>query len=242
MKGQTWWLIGASEGLGRALAQAMTREGATVIVSARDQSRLDDVVAAGHAARAITIDVTDEAAVTEAAQNVGNIDGMVWLAGAYWPMKAQAWDSDKVLTMLDTNAAGLVRILGHVLPKMLAKNAGRIVITGSLSGFRGLPGSIGYSASKATVMHLAEDLHADLHTTGVRVQLANPGFIKTRLTDKNDFKMPQLMEPEVAAAHMIKLIKSRRFSASFPRPFAWVFRLGNFLPDRLYYRLFGAKD
>lgn len=242
MKGETWWLIGASEGLGRALAAAMTREGARVVVSARDQVRLDEVVAAGDAAQALAIDVTDEQGIKIAAARLEQIDGLVWLAGAYWPMRAQEYETEKVLTMLDTNAAGLIRVLGHVLPRMIARNEGRIVITGSLSGYRGLPGSIGYSASKATVMHLAEDLHADLHRTGVRVQLAIPGFIKTRLTAKNDFKMPQIMEPEHAAAEIITLIKSRRFSRAFPRPFAWVFRLGNFLPDELYYRLFGAKS
>ena len=241
MKGHTWWLIGASEGLGRALAAAMTQHGANVVVSARDQDRLDELVAAGEAAQAIALDVTDETSLRSAAARIEQLDGVVWLTGAYWPIRAQDYDTAKALTMLDTNAAGLIRLLGHILPRMIARNEGRIVITGSLSGYRGLPGSIGYSASKATVMHLAEDLHADLHRTGVRVQLAIPGFIRTRLTAKNDFKMPQLMEPEEAAAEIIKLINSHRFSRAFPRPFGWVFRLGNFLPDGIYYRLFGAK-
>ena len=241
LQGQTWWLVGASEGLGRALAAQMTKAGAHVIATGRDQTRLNELVADGDAAEALVGDATSEASLTQAAAKLPELDGMIWLAGTYWPMKAQDYDTDKVLTMFDVNTNGLVRVLGVVLPGMVARNKGRIVITGSLSGYRGLPGSVGYSASKAAVMHLAEDLHADLRGTGVKVQLAVPGFIKTRLTAKNDFKMPQLMEPEAAAAEVMELINSTSFSRAFPRPFAWVFRLGNFLPDALYYRLFAKK-
>ena len=91
------------------------------------------------------------------------------------------------------------------------------------------------------VMALAESLYADLRGTGVKVQLANPGFIRTRLTDKNDFKMPFLMEPEQAAAHMVRLMQGNRFKASFPTVFSWLFRGSQFLPDWAYYRLFAAK-
>ena len=111
-------------------------------------------------------------------------------------------------------------------------------MTGSLAGFRGLPGATGYGASKAGVMAMAEALHADLRGSGVRVQLVNPGFIRTRLTDKNDFRMPALMEPETAALSIFEHMNSDRFKKSFPVPFAWLFRLGQFLPDGIYYRLF----
>ena len=121
---------------------------------------------------------------------------------------------------------------------MVARDSGHIVITGSLSGFRGLPGAIGYAASKAGTMALAESMYADLKDTGVDVQLANPGFIKTRLTDKNDFKMPFLMQPDEAAEEMMDLMHSTRFKKSFPRVFSWVFRLSQFMPDWMYYRLF----
>ena len=119
-----------------------------------------------------------------------------------------------------------------VLPAMVARGAGHLVITGSLSGFRGLPGALGYAASKAGVMALAESLYADLRGTGVRVQLANPGFIRTRLTAKNDFSMPFLMEPEQAAAEMLALMKSGRFKRSFPMVFSWLFR-GSAIPAGL---------
>ncbi|HAW46683.1 MAG TPA: short-chain dehydrogenase, partial [Roseovarius sp.] len=181
----------------------------------------------------------DDASVAQAAKAVGEIDGLVYLAGVYWPMPATEWRAEEATAMADVNFTGAVRVLGHVVPGMVAKGAGHIVLTGSLSGFRGLPGAIGYAASKAGVMSLAESMRADLWRSGVRVQLANPGFIRTRLTDKNAFHMPFIMSPEAAAQEMFELMcDAGAFQRHFPRLFSYVFRLSRFLPDGLYYRLF----
>jgi short-subunit dehydrogenase len=169
---------------------------------------------------------------------LGHVDGLVFLAGAYWPMSALNWDGAAALVMADINFTGAFRVLNQVMPQFLQWDAGHIVITGSLSGFRGLPGSIGYGASKAGVMALAESLYADLCRTGIQVQVVNPGFIKTRLTEKNTFHMPFLMSPEEAADHMFKHMQSTRFKRSFPTLFSWLFRFSQFWPDWLYYRLF----
>jgi len=185
------------------------------------------------------VDVSDDASVARAAEAVGEIDGLVWLAGVYWPMSATEWKAQDATAMADINFTGAVRVIGAVLPQMVARDAGHVVLTGSLSGFRGLPGAIGYAASKAGVMALAESMQADLWRTGVQVQLANPGFIKTRLTEKNDFKMPFLMTPQEAAQEMFELMCDEgRFVRHFPLLFSYVFRLSRFLPDWIYYRLF----
>lgn len=241
-QGKRYWLVGASEGLGLALAEALSARGVHLVLSARNAERLAEVVAAlPGPAEVLPLDVADGAAVRAAGARLGALDGVIWLAGVYWPMRAQDWDADQVEAMCDVNFTGCARVIGAVLPGMLARGQGHIVITGSLSGFRGLPGAIGYGASKAGCMSLAESLHADLRGSGIRVQLANPGFIRTRLTAQNAFAMPQIMEPAEAAAHMLRLMESTRFAQSFPRPFSWLFRLANFLPDRLYYRLFAPK-
>ncbi|MEP4700788.1 MAG: SDR family NAD(P)-dependent oxidoreductase, partial [Parasphingorhabdus sp.] len=129
---------------------------------------------------------------------------------------------------------GALRVLSWLVPEMTARGSGRILLIGSIAGHRGLPGAIGYGASNAALMHLAENMRCDLKGTGVRVQLANPGFIHTRLTDKNSFTMPQIMSPDTAARHVIKLLDSRRFSRNFPAPFAWIFTVGRHLPLRLF--------
>jgi NADP-dependent 3-hydroxy acid dehydrogenase YdfG len=239
-QGKRYWLVGASEGLGAALAAKLSTAGAEVIVSARNAARCDEVAAAlPGRARAVPVDVRDEASVRAAAEAVGEIDGMVYLAGVYWPMAATAWRAEEVTAMADVNFTGAVRVLGHVVPDMVARGAGHIVLTGSLSGFRGLPGAIGYGASKAGIMSLAESMRADLWRSGVRVQLANPGFIRTRLTDKNDFAMPFIMPPEAAAQEIFELMcDDAGFQRHFPRLFSYVFRLSRLLPDWAYYRLF----
>jgi NADP-dependent 3-hydroxy acid dehydrogenase YdfG len=242
LRGKRYWLVGASEGLGEALARKMSAAGAEVIVSARGAERLAEVVAGlPGPARAVAVDVADRASVRRAAAEAGPIDGVVFLAGVYWPMTAQDWDADRVEAMCDVNFTGCARVIGAVLPAMVQRGSGHVVITGSLSGFRGLPGAIGYGASKAGVMALAESMHADLRGSGIRVQVANPGFIRTRLTEKNDFRMPFLMEPDEAADHMLRQMRSGRFKTSFPTVFSWIFRLSQFLPDWAYYRLFAAK-
>ncbi|WP_238365140.1 SDR family NAD(P)-dependent oxidoreductase [Mesobacterium pallidum] len=239
LAGQTWWLVGASEGLGAALARKMSAAGATLVLSARSTDKLTELAdSLPGPARGVACDVTDSASVRQAYAEAGEIDGIVILAGAYWPVNAKDWQAEHVETMIDVNLTGMARVLGAVVPDFVARDRGRIVLTGSLSAYVGLPGAIGYSTSKAGVQGLAESMAVDLHGTGVTVQLANPGFIKTRLTDKNAFKMYQIMEPDEAAGHMMRLIGSNRFSLAFPNPFALVFRGARFLPQKLLNRLF----
>lgn len=236
--GKTWWIVGASAGLGAALAQALDARGAHLIISARSQDRLDDVAAHLSSVTVLPMDVTDASSVKNAAQLAAHVDAMLYCVGTYTPMHAKDWDALAVEQMIDTNFTGAARVLAGVVPHYVARGFGRIVLIGSLSGYRGLPAAIGYSASKAALMHLAENLLIDLKGTGVLVQMANPGFIKTRLTAKNDFDMPQLMQPDAAAQHVINAIDSGRFETAFPKPFAWVFKWGRYLPRRLFNRLF----
>lgn len=241
-RGKRYWLVGASEGLGLALARLLSKAGAELILSARNEATLKEAAASlPGPATILPVDVASSDSVQAVAAQLPDLDGMVFLAGVYWPMRAQDWDAKAAETMANINFTGAVRAVGAALPGMVARNKGHIVITGSLSGFRGLPGAIGYAASKAGTMVLAESLYADLRKSGVTVQLANPGFIRTRLTAKNDFTMPFIMEPEAAAEIMFRHMQSGRFKISFPTVFSWLFRGGQVLPDWLYYAMFPPK-
>jgi short-subunit dehydrogenase len=242
LRGRRYWLVGASEGLGRALAERMSREGVELVLSARSADRLEGLAAAlPGPAEVLPMDVADMTSVRAAAAKAGAVDGLVFLASVYWPQAAQDWDADQVETMLDVNLTGAARVLGAVVPGMVARGAGHVVLTGSLSAFRGLPGAIGYGASKAGLMSLAESMAVDLHGTGVDVQLVNPGFIRTRQTDKNDFSMPAIMEPEAAAGAILDHMRTTRFRLSFPFAFSLVFRLGRLLPDWLWLRIWARR-
>lgn len=238
-QGKRYWLVGASDGLGAALAHTMSRAGAEVILSARSEDKLTALASTlPGKAHVVTLDVSDAQSVTAAAKEVGDVDGVVYLAGVYWPFGAKEWNAEQANAMADINFTGLMRVMGEVVPAFVARDAGHIVVTSSLTGFRGLPGSIGYTAAKAATMSLAECMYADLRKTGVQVQVVNPGFIKTQLTEKNDFKMPFLMEPEEAAREVFEHMNTDKFKKSFPFLFSLLFRGSQFLPDWLYFRIF----
>ena len=238
-QGKRYWLVGASDGLGAALARQLSRAGVEVVLSARSEDKLAALAEdlPGRASYQV-LDVRDDESVKAAADAVGEVDGVVYLAGAYWPFAATDWNAEQATTMADVNFTGLVRVMGQVVPGMVARDRGHIVITSSLTAFRGLPGSIGYTASKAATLSLAECMHADLRKTGVQVQVVNPGFIRTQLTDKNDFRMPFLMEPEEAARTVFEHMGGDSFKRNFPWTFSLLFRGSKFLPDSLYYRIF----
>ncbi|MDU8927015.1 SDR family NAD(P)-dependent oxidoreductase [Alisedimentitalea sp. MJ-SS2] len=233
---KAYWLIGASEGLGRALAKRLDAEGARLILSARNRERLDTLNAELTSATVLALDVTDGDSVRRAARAVGDVDGVIYNAGAYEPMRTTEWDSETALILADVNFTGAMRVLGEVVPKMVAQDRGDITLIGSLAGYRGLPAAIGYGASKAALVSLAETMRFDLKDTGIVVRLVNPGFIKTRLTQKNDFRMPMLMAPDEAAARVVKAMQKRRFRTDFPAPFSWLIRWLAVLPDWLVYR------
>ncbi|MEP5153039.1 SDR family NAD(P)-dependent oxidoreductase [Planktotalea sp.] len=235
-EGRTYWLIGASEGLGRELAKRLVQSGAHVILSARSAQRLTELADALGNATALPLDVTDSASVELAFKEVGDIDGVIYNAGVYDPMRTQDWESDAALKMLDVNFTGAMRVLSHVAPQFAKAGRGDITLIGSLAGYRGLPAAIGYGASKAALISLAETMRFDLRKSGVTVRIINPGFIKTRLTNKNDFSMPQLMSADVAANHVMKAMERTRFRTDFPRPFSWLIRAADRLPDWLVYR------
>lgn len=236
--GKTWWIVGASEGLGAALASAMDARGARLILSARSGDKLEALAKGLRHATALPMDVTDANSVETATAQAQHADAMLYCVGTYEPMHAADWNADAVEHMIDTNFTGAARVLAGIVPHYVTRGSGQIMLIGSLSGYRGLPAAVGYSASKAALMHLAENLLIDLKGTGVTIQMANPGFIKTRLTAKNTFDMPQIMTPEVAANHVIAAVDSGRFETAFPRPFAWVFKWGRFLPRSLFNKLF----
>lgn len=236
LTGKTYWLIGASEGLGRALAKDLSEAGASVVLSARNATRLEELTGELQQARAVAFDVTSPDAVRNAVADVGPVDGIIYNAGAYEPMRTTDWDADAALTMCNVNFIGAMRVLGEIVPQFIKAGHGDITLIGSLAGYRGLPAAIGYGASKAALISLAETMRHDLKGSGVVVRIVNPGFIKTRLTRKNDFRMPMLMSPEIAAKHVVKAMRSRRFRTDFPAPFSWFMRSLTFLPDFVFYR------
>ena len=243
-RGQRVWLVGASSGIGRALAALLHARGAQVCVSARQQALLDDFVRQHPGSRALALDVTDAAAVAHAAQQVlatGPLDLVCYCAGYYRPMSATALDLAELLQHQNVNVTGALHLLQATVPALLqAADAGRrphLSLVASVAGWRGLPKSLAYGPTKAALINLAENLFLDLRPRGIGVSLINPGFVDTPLTAQNDFAMPALLTPEQAAQAIVKGWERGQFELHFPKRFTAILKWMRCLPYRWYFSL-----
>ena len=178
LAGKTIWMVGASHGLGREVARRLDRAGARLILSARSEDALNALAGELSQAEPVPLDVTDVESVANAAQQAGPVDALLYNAGAYEPMRTQDWDSEAVLGMSDVNFTGALRVLGQVVPGFVKAGRGDITLVGSLAGYRGLPASIGYGASKAALISLAETMRHDLKDSGVTVRVSTRALSK----------------------------------------------------------------
>lgn len=239
--GRRVWLVGASSGIGAALAQELLRAGATVALSARRPAQLREV-AAGHAQAIVApFDILDQAAWDERYRDIraqaGGVDLVVFCAAAYRPERSWDVSAEGAAHTLAVNLGSVYTGLATVLPDMLARGSGGVAIVASVAGYMGLPNASVYGPTKAALINLAELLYTDLHPRGLDVYLVNPGFVQTALTDQNAFAMPALQTPQAAALAIRGGLASGKFEIHFPKRFTiWVKLLGA-LPYRLRFAL-----
>lgn len=235
--GKRVWLVGASSGIGAALASELAGRGARLALSARNADKL--VALSIPDALRLPCDATDTASLAAAREALlaqwGSIDLVVYLAGDYVPMRAENFDLVTAERVVEINFNGAMRLAATVLPDL--KPGGGIVFVASVAGYRGLPKALAYGPGKAALIHFAECLFLDLEPKNIGVWVINPGFVSTRLTAKNDFAMPALLTPEQAASAMLKGLRTGRFEIHFPKRFTRVMKLLAHLPYRWYFPL-----
>lgn len=236
-RGKRVWLVGASSGIGAAIARELAGRDARLALSAR---RADKLQALGLAdALLLPCDATDSASLAAARKGLlaawGGVDLVIYLAGDYVPMGADNFDLALAEQVLAVNFNGALRLAATVLPDLLA--GGGIAFVASVAGYRGLPKALCYGPGKAALIHFAEVLHLDLAPKGIGVWVINPGFVATQLTAKNDFAMPALLTPEQAAIAAVDGFKSANFEIHFPKRFSRLLKLLALLPYRWYFPL-----
>jgi short-subunit dehydrogenase len=235
------WIIGASTGIGAATARSLMAAGATVALSARNAAQLGDVAAGNRRALLEPLDFTDSAQVAAAWKRIldtwGAVDLVLVVAGTHAEMRAWELTQAKATALLGTNLHGVVDTCAVVIPALVATGAGAIGIVGSVAGYGGLPKALIYGASKAAIINFAETLYLDLRPRGIGVYLISPGFVKTPLTDNNDFKMPALISAEEAASEIVAGLRRGAFEIHFPKRFSYAMKFLRLLPYRWYFAL-----
>ncbi|WP_424928311.1 SDR family NAD(P)-dependent oxidoreductase [Amaricoccus tamworthensis] len=231
------WIIGSSSGIGAAVARAYAKTGAELILSARNSDDLAEVAQDCGRARVIPLDLADEKSLRDAIERIsenGPLDKIICTAALYKPKKVSELSHEDAEAMVRVNLLGMIDI-GRLCPPLL-RDGGQLVLFGSVAGYVGLPAGQPYSATKAGVNSLAESLAVEL-APRVDVRLVSPGFVRTRLTDQNDFDMPAMIEPEEAADALIRGLKKSGFEIHFPRRFTFAMKFLRILPYPLMLRL-----
>lgn len=238
---KTVWLIGASSGIGRALAQAFAERGARLLLSARRENALSELAESlGKQHLVLPLDISDEQSVIAVVKRITQqnirVDSIICLAGAYEPGRIDELTSDTQAAIINTNINGTFNVIRHTLA-MLREHQGQLAIYGSVAGYRGLPKGQPYSATKAALINLAESLYLEEQPNQVDVKLINSGFVDTDLTRKNQFAMPMMISTEEAAEAIINGLSKSAFEIHFPKRFTYLMKCLQRMPNWLFFVL-----
>ncbi len=242
MNNKVIWITGASSGIGKSLTIKFANEGWQVAASARRENLLKELSDTNSNIHSFPLDVTDSEKCkdvsTEIINKLENIEICIFCTGIHDPKSEKSLDLEKVRKIMEVNFFGTINSINSVYDYFKKKRSGHISMVSSVAGYRGLPAGGAYCASKSALTTFAESLYFDLKRFNVRVSVVHPGFIKTPMTDQNDFPMPMIKSPEFAADEMFKgLTQSNAFEIHFPKQFTFIMKILKIMPNWLYLKL-----
>ena len=238
MNKKTIWITGASSGIGEASARKFAKEGWKVIISARRVELLEKL-STDENIFSYPLDVTDSVKAKEVFKKIiedhGQVDLCLFSSGTYERKSEKELDVQNIRHVIEVNFLGVINCVSAVEKYYKDKKNGHIAVVSSPVGYRGLPKSSGYTPSKAALNNFTQGIYFDFKKFNVKVSLITPGFIKTALTDKNEFKMPFLKSTDYAAEEIYNgLVKKNSFEIIFPLPIKIIYKLIQILPNKLY--------
>ena len=236
------WITGASSGIGKALAIKFAEKGWIVAASARRENLLKDLNKFNQNIYSFPLDVTEiencKLVANKIIEKFGGIDICVFGTGMHDPKSEKRFNLNKIREIMEVNYFGTMNSINSIYEYFSDKKNGQISIISSVAGYRGLPAAGAYCASKAALTSYAESLNFDMQMKNVKVSLISPGFIKTPMTDQNDFPMPMIKSPEFAANEIFKgLTEKKSFEIHFPKAFTYFLKFLQILPSSIYFKL-----
>ena len=236
------WITGASSGIGKALAIKFAEKGWTVAASARRENLLEDLNKFNPNIYSFPLDVTEiencKLIANKIIEKFGGIDICVFGTGMHDPKSEKRFNLNKIREIMEVNYFGTMNSINSIYEYFSEKKNGQISIISSVAGYRGLPAAGAYCASKAALTSYAESLNFDMQMKNVKVSLISPGFIKTPMTDQNDFPMPMIKSPEFAANEIFKgLTEKKSFEIHFPKAFTYFLKFLQIIPSSIYFKL-----
>ena len=236
------WITGASSGIGKALAIKFAENGWIVAASARRENLLNELKQINQNIYPFPLDVTEIENCKTVAKKIldqfKNIDICVFGTGMHDPKSEKTFNLKKIREIMEVNYFGTMNSINSIYEYFSEKKSGQISIISSVAGYRGLPAAGAYCASKAALTSFTESLNFDMLKKNVRVSLISPGFIKTPMTDQNDFPMPMIKSPEFAANEIYKgLTIKKTFEIHFPKAFTYFLKFLQILPSSMYFKL-----
>ena len=235
------WITGASTGIGKALALKFAKKGWIVAASARRENLLQELNKESDNIHPFPLDVTNTGQCKIVFKNIlekfKNIEICVFSTGIHDPKSEKEFNLEKIRKIMEVNYFGVMNSINSIYEYYNTKKSGQISIVSSVAGYRGLPAAGAYCASKSALTSFTESLHFEMKRKNVRVSLISPGFIKTPMTDQNDFPMPMINSPKFAAEQIyIGLIKKNGFEIHFPKFFTFFMNILRILPNSIYFK------
>ena len=236
------WITGASSGIGKALSIKFAQEGWIVAASARREGLLQELTKINQNIHSFPLDVTNpeqcKKVFEEIKKKFNNIEISIFGTGIHDPNSEKRFNLEKIREIMEVNYFGTMNSINSVYDYYNDKKGGQISIISSVAGYRGLPAAGAYCASKSALTSFTESLRFEMMRKNVRVSLVSPGFIKTPMTDQNDFPMPMIKSPEFAAEKIyIGLTKKTGFEIHFPKAFTFFLKFLRILPYPIYFKL-----
>jgi short-subunit dehydrogenase len=240
MQKKVIWIVGASSGIGKALALKFAKENWIVIISARRKNLLIKLNEINNNIKPYPLDVTNEKQCISVFKNITkiykNIEVCVFGSGVNYTMKNEKFDPKKIKKIMEVNYFGVINLTNAVYNYFKKKKSGQISFIASVAGYKGLPKKGAYCASKSSLITFAESLYFDFIKFNIQIKIINPGFIESPMTKKNNFFMPMIQSSDYAANKIYDgLVNKKSFEIHFPKSLTLIMKIVSLLPYCLFF-------